>query len=219
MKRFYNEKISEIKMDKTDFDLIKEKIQNNKTVSKPENRILKIAVSAAAIIALMFCFPQVRTFASNTINKFVVFTFFDGTKGEMTEGEDYTAVSIEESPVEEDFFTVEDGKLYFVYDGSKADITDKVGGNNYFRFEITRQNGKSVLFIGGDAGNYGWRELVFDANGNYITNRMCVPTGNSANNDNNEEVFSDPDWLEIAMHNEGVPCGNPELDSKLENND
>ena len=106
MKRFYNKKISEIKMDKTDFDLIKEKIQNNKTVSKPENRILKIAVSAAAIIALMFCFPQVRTFASNTINKFVVFTFFDGTKGEMTEGEDYTAVSIEESPVEEDFFTV-----------------------------------------------------------------------------------------------------------------
>ena len=67
MKRFYNEKISEIKMDKTDFDLIKEKIQNNKTVSKPENRILKIAVSAAAIIALMFCFPQVRTFASNTM--------------------------------------------------------------------------------------------------------------------------------------------------------
>ena len=168
---------------------------------------------------ILFCFPQVRTFASNTINKFVVFTFFDGTKGEMTEGEDYTAVSIEESPVEEDFFTVEDGKLYFVYDGSKADITDKVGGNNYFRFEITRQNGKSVLFIGGDAGNYGWCELVFDANGNYITNRMCVPTGNSANNDNNDEVFSDPDWLEIAMHNEGVPCGNPELDSKLENND
>ncbi len=135
-------------------------------------------------------------------------TFSDGTKGELEIAEDYTAISVEEVP-EANFFSVEEGKLYFEFEGMHDDITDTVKKDGYFRFEITRESGKSVLFIGGENGQYGWCELVFDKDGKYVTNRMNIP---AVNNDN-----GNPKWLDEALHIEGVPTGNPEYDFKTEN--
>ena len=137
----------------------------------------------------------------------IIFSFSDGTKGELSIGENFTQISIKKSDDEESFFNEKNGRIYFSLNGD--DITDTVEQHKYFRFEINRENGKSVLFIGGESGKYGWCELVFDKNGKYITNRRNIPVGADEGN---------PAWLNEAMHNEGVPCGEPELDSQLEKN-
>ena len=50
-------------------------------------------------------------------------------------------------------------------------------------------------------------ELIFDASGNYVANHMCITGYDPQTN----PCF----WQEQAMHNEGVPCGNWELDKEL----
>ncbi|MBQ6263895.1 MAG: hypothetical protein IJK60_00405 [Clostridia bacterium] len=208
MKNKYNEEIKKIKLSETDFDSERNQIENYAAeTAKTKQRSFKplaFAASIAVIVAFAFCFPQVRTFA-NSIRERIVFSFSDGTKGELTIGEDFTQLSFAVYDEEENFFEEKEGRLYFSFNGD--DITDSVNENGWFRFEINRENGKSVLLIGGKEGSYGWCELVFDKDGKYITNRMNVPA------DNNGEC---DEWLEKAMHSEGVPCGNPELDKELE---
>ncbi len=212
MKRKYNEEIKKIKLSETDFYSEREKIENSKEgAAKTKYMSFKPVVAAASIvliIAVAFCFPQVRSFSYDKMKTIkYMLTFPDGTKGELESAEDYTAISVEEVP-EANFFSVEEGKLYFEFEGMHDDITDTVKKDGYFRFEITRENGKSVLFIGGENGQYGWCELVFDKDGKYITNRMNVPV---VNNDN-----GNPKWLDEALYNEGVPTGNSEYVFKID---
>ena len=209
MKQKYNEEIKQIKLSETDFYSERKQIENYAAeTAKTKHQRFKppaVAASIAVIIAVAFCFPQVRSFSYDTakIIKYML-TFSDGTKGELETAEDYTAVSVEEVP-ESNFFSVEEGKLYFEFEGMHDDITDTVSKNGYFRFEITRENGKSVLFIGGEDGKYGWCELVFDKDGKYLTNRMNIPVVNDDN--------GTPKWLDEALQKEGVPTGTTEQDS------
>ncbi|MBR3438153.1 MAG: hypothetical protein IKH13_01440 [Clostridia bacterium] len=222
MKQKYNEEIKKIKLSETDFYSEREKIENGKAgAAKTKYVSFKPVVAAASIvliIAVAFCFPQVRSFSYDKMKTIkYMLTFSDGTKGELEIAEDYTAISFEEV-AEANFFSVEEGKLYFEFEGMHDDITDTVKKDGYFRFEITRENGKSVLFIGGEEGKYGWCELVFDKDGKYITNRMNVPAAVADNSGNNAEetVEGNPKWLDEALSNEGVPTGNPEYDFKKE---
>ena len=200
MKNTYKEKYEEIQMKDVDFESVRDALRMTESGRGRKYTFIKYAASAAAVIAILFCIPQVRTFAKEMINKFVVFTFFDGTNAEIAAEEDHSAVIIEESPDGGEFFKIEDGRLYFTYDGTRSEITDQVSDTKYFRFEIRRENEKSVLFIGGAPGRYGWCELLFDADGNYITNRMDVPDGPDG---------GAPEWLLDAMRSEGVPTGEP----------
>ncbi|MBR6004907.1 MAG: hypothetical protein IK063_01620 [Clostridia bacterium] len=209
MKQKYNEEIKKIKLSETDFYMERNQIENYaaETAKTKQQRFkpLAVAASIAIIVAVAFCFPQVRSFSYDTVKTIkYMLTFSDGTKGKLEIAEDYTAVSVEEVP-ESNFFSVEEGKLYFEFEGMHDDITDTVSKNGYFRFEITRENGKSVLFIGGEDGKYGWCELVFDKDGKYLTNRMNIPVVNDDN--------GTPKWLDEALQKEGVPTGTTEQDS------
>ena len=222
MKQKYNEEIKKIKLSETDFYSERNQIENHagETVKTKQRNFkpLAVAASIAIIVAVAFCFPQVRSFSYDTVKTIkYMLTFSDGTKGELESAEDYTAISFEEVP-EANFFSVEEGKLYFEFEGMHDDITDAVKKDGYFRFEITRENGKSVLFIGGENGQYGWCELVFDKDGKNIAKRMNVPAAVADNSGNNAEetVEGNPKWLDEALSNEGVPTGNPEYDFKKE---
>ena len=209
MKQKYNEEIKKIKLSETDFYMERNQIENYaaETAKTKQQRFkpLAVAASIAIIVAVAFCFPQVRSFSYDTVKTIkYMLTFSDGTKGKLEIAEDYTAVSVEEVP-ESNFFSVDEGKLYFEFEGMHNDITDTVSENGYFRFEITRENGKSVLFIGGEDGKYGWCELVFDKDGKYLTNRMNIPVVNDDN--------GTPKWLDEALQKEGVPTGTTEQDS------
>lgn len=206
MKDSYKKMMAGIKMAQIDSDAVRDNISHMESKKGYRGgRAWKYAVSAAAVIALLLCFPQVRSFAGSAVQKFIAFTFSDGTKGEICEDETARIVSIEIAE-NESFFTVENGKVYFTFDGNHKDITDFLGADKSFRYEKTLKSGKSVIFIGGEPGKYGRCELVFDAEGNYITNRMNVPA---------ESDMSTPEWLKNAMHGEGVPCGDPQLDKLL----
>ena len=213
MKNNYNEEIKKVKLKEEDFYRIREAVEKNLAEKdrhkKQKFRPFAVAAAIVFIIAGVFCVPQVRTFAQSvgqTIREKIIFSFSDGTKGELSIGEDFTQISIKKADDEESFFNEKNGRIYFSLNGD--DITDTVEKQKYFRFEINRENGKSVLIIGGESGKYGWCELVFDKSGKYITNRMNIPIGADEGT---------PAWLNEAMHNEGVPCGVPELDSQLEN--
>ena len=103
---------------------------------------------------------------------------------------------------------VENGRLYLVVGDVKIDVTNQCSDTEYYRYEIVNNDGsRNVIFIGGTINNPGWVELIFDASGNYVTNHMCI-TG--------YDPQTNPCiWQEQAMHNEGVPCGNWDLDKEL----
>ena len=89
----------------------------------------------------------------------------------------------------------------------REDITDKCSENSYFRYEIDHSDGsRSVILIGGTVTDNGWIELLFDKDGNYVFSKMKIKTYDAGNA---------PAWINIAMHNEGTPCGDPLPDSKL----
>ena len=95
----------------------------------------------------------------------------------------------------------------------KIDVTDQCSETEYYRYEIVKSNGyRNVIFVGGTVEDYGWVELIFDNTGKYITNSMGG--GGSA-----QTRFDPADnritWMDLAMHSEGVPCGNWDLDKEL----
>ena len=87
-------------------------------------------------------------------------TFSDGTKGELETAEDYTAISFEEVP-EANFFSVEEGKLYFEFEGMHDDITDTV------KKDGTGASGTWGISITGNAATA--TKATQDGSGNTIT--------------------------------------------------
>ena len=88
----------------------------------------------------------------------------------VTFGDDY----------EKEFYEVEDGKLYFTYDGEKKDITAECDESRYFKHEFTDDNGlRHVLVVGGTVENPGSVEYIFDKDGRmfFSTSVGGVPFG------------------------------------------
>ena len=192
----------------------KESIRNN--IAKSENvrqnkRIpisLRLAAAAVLMAAVIMAVPQSRAAAFSAFNYITgIFRFADDSEVSITADENSVAVSFDYTG-EERYFSVSGGRLYFDIDNIHKDITNAVSSSKYFRYEKQLENGRSVIFVGGSPDLYGWIELLFDNNGNYITNRMNVPT---------VDGLKTEEWANIAMHNEGVPCGDPELDNQLSN--
>lgn len=108
---------------------------------------------------------------------------------------------------------VENGRLYFVLGNIKTDVTDQCSETSYYRYEIVNSDGsRNVIFVGGTVVDYGWVELIFDNTGKYITNSMG---GGGSAQTRFEPEDNKITWKELAMHNEGVPCGNWDLDKEL----
>lgn len=167
---------------------------------------IKCAACIAACMAVLLCIPSARgaiVHAAGYITK--IFKTANGSEITYEETDNMLKFTIEH--VDQDYTRVTDGRLYLVIGDECIDVTDQCGETSYYRYEKANDDGgKSVIFVGGTVENNGWIELVFDADQNYVFNQMKVTPDSSGKT---------PDWVNQAMHQEGVPCGDPELDSKL----
>lgn len=174
-----------------------------------KRRIPKLAgVAAAAVlmVAVMAALPAGRSLAAEAI-RYVQEIFHMANGGEVVyeQNEDGNQVAFRITAGEEDwqYAQVENGRLYCVIGDTKEDVTDQCSETAYVRREVKNEDGsKSVILVGGTPEEPGWVELMFDAQGNYVFNFMKVPG-------------REPAWVNEAMHAEGVPTGDPELDEKL----
>ena len=173
-----------------------------KTKNKGKAWIGTLAAVAAALVVLMII-PATRTQIVNAATNLIRVFTAGGQEITVEQHPDESVVSIDYDE-NKSYSLVENGRLYLVVGDVKIDITDQCSETDYYRYEIVNNNGsRNVIIIGGTINNPGWVELIFDASGNYVTNHMCI-------------VGYDPCiWQEQAMHNEGVPCGNWELDKEL----
>lgn len=166
-----------------------ENVRVSKTASS--KGIMKKIVAAAAAVVIV---GAATAFAEEMIRKFYG---ADGSEIQYSESENEISVTIEN--VHADYIKVIDGRVYFVLGDIQIDVTDECGDTSYFRYEIKNADGsRNVIFIGGPIENPGWVELIFDPEGKYITNRM--------------QIRGEDNWSDLAMYNEGVPCGDPVLD-------
>ncbi len=165
---------------------------------------LKWAVATAAAAAIICCVPQARSGVYAAVDYVrQIFTFADGTQVEIMENDHETVGCVEDTVLDQDYVFEMDGCVYFKLGDEQKDITEEIAQNGYFRYEYVAEDGNiSVILIVEDDDGYGWAELLFDAEGNYITNRISVNVSESERND----------VLDKAMHEEGVHTGNPYYD-------
>ena len=173
-----------------------------KTKNKGKAWIGTLAAVAAALVVLMII-PATRTQIVNAAPNLIRVFTAGGQEITVEQHPDESVVSIDYDE-NKSYSLVENGRLYLVVGDVKIDVTDQCNETEYYRYEIKNNDGsRNVIIIGGTINNPGWVELIFDASGNYVTNHMCI-------------AGYDPCiWQEQAMHNEGVPCGNWELDKEL----
>jgi len=100
-------------------------------------------------------------------------------------------VSMTTSEEEPDPVEVRDGRVYFVLDGSNADITSYCTETTYFEYEYISDNGYHHVFIvGGAPDNLGWAEYILDADGNPFASNARYPDGSTHD--------EPPIWLDHA---------------------
>ncbi len=161
------------------------------------------SLAVAGLIAVLFIIPATRTQIVNAATNLIRVFTAGGQEITVEQHPDESVVSIDYDE-NKSYSLVENGRLYLVVGDVKIDVTNQCSDTEYYRYEIVNNDGsRNVIFIGGTINNPGWVELIFDASGNYVTNHMCI-------------AGYDPCiWQEQAMHNEGVPCGNWDLDKEL----
>ena len=65
-----------------------------------------------------------------------------------------------------EYFTQEEGRLFFVFNDIREDITDICTGDNYYAYEYYDENGtRHVIVIGCNNGKPECAEYIFNANG------------------------------------------------------
>ena len=166
-----------------------------------------LAIAAATIVVLM-AVPVTRTRIVKAAAMLIKVFTANGQEITVDHRPEESVVSIDYDE-NKDYTLVENGRLYLVVGDEKIDVTDKCSSTEYYRYESVNKDGsKNVIFVGGTTDNPGWVELIFDASGKYVTNHMSIKEDGTR--------MDDPKaWYNACMHNEGVPCGIPELDSAL----
>lgn len=217
-----NDLFDDLVMDKEKKDQMRDTLRQTKAA---KNTPLIVMGAVAAAIALVMVIPFTRTAIVSAAEKLIEqFTTHNGTHVEISVEPDQTHVSIDYDkigPINEirmvngedqsyigirssenpssDYAQLIDGRIYFVLDGKKTDVTDKVSDKDFFRHEIRNKDGsREVIFIGGTPDKFGWWSLYFNANGNYIFNQGTIPVGPDEKN---------PEWYRNACHSEHVYCG------------
>lgn len=105
-------------------------------------------------------------------------------QGKAEDGENFVSM---DTGFVADPVRIENGQIYFILDGSDANITRQCSESNYFKYEKTNEAGyRNVVVIGGTADNIGMAEFVWDENGEFI--------GSNASHNTEEE----PAWLKLA---------------------
>ena len=175
---------------------------------KNKNAIwIRSSLAVAGLIAVLFIIPATRTEIVNAASRIISVFTANGQEITVEQLPNESVVVVNEVD-EKGYARVENDRLYLVVGDVKIDVTDQCSETEYYRYEIVNNDGsRNVIIIGGTINNPGWVEIIFDSSGNYVTNHMCI-TG--------YDPQTNPCiWQEQAMHNEGVPCGNWDLDKEL----
>ena len=168
---------------------------------------VRSSLAVVGLIAVLFIIPATRTEIVNAASRIISVFTANGQEITVEQLPDESVAVVNEVD-EKGYARVENDRLYLVVGDVKIDVTDQCSETEYYRYEIVNNDGsRNVIIIGGTINNPGWVELIFDSSGNYVTNHMCI-TG--------YDPQTNPCiWQEQAMHNEGVPCGNWDLDKEL----
>ena len=169
-------------------------------------KLVGVAAAAVLMLAVMPILPAGRSLAAEAIRYMQeIFHMANGGEVVYEQNEAGNQITFRITAGEEDkeYAQVENGRLYCVIGDTKEDVTDQCSETAYVRREVKNEDGsKSVILVGGTPEEPGWVELMFDAQGNYVFNSMKVSPDR-------------PAWVSEAMHAEGVPSGDSELDEEL----
>ena len=164
---------------------------------------IRSSLTVAGLIAVLFVIPATRMEIVNAASRIISVFTANGQEITVEQRTNESVVVVKDAD-EKGYALVENDRLYFVLGNIKTDVTDQCSETSYYRYELVNSDGsRNVIFVGGTVENPGWIELIFDAAGNYVTNNMCI------------SGYDPVQWHDLAMHNEGVPCGNWDLDKEL----
>ncbi len=192
-----------ISMEDSKMTEIREELEKKRTVPKWTKAVACLALGIATLLAI----PSTRTMIVNAAER-LIRSFHTADGGEVIYEEKDNELTFSISyPVDCSYMEISGDKIYLTVEDKKIDVTSYCGENSYYKYEVINSDGsKSVLLVGGSVERAGYVELVFDENGQYVFNKMQVPVINGGD--------VEP-WVDTAMHAEGVPTGNWELDREL----
>ncbi len=149
-----------------------------------QKRRLQQAVYAFAAAAILFVGSNAVTYAMNGESWLsLAFSSKIGTGAEVAVEEytsdeinDVSMISIELKGDEDiEYFAQEDGRLFFVYEDIKEDITDICTGDNYYDHEYYDADGiRHVIVIGCTDGEPENAEYIFNDNGYVFCLAPCI---------------------------------------------
>ena len=158
---------------------------------KNKNAIwIRSSLAVAGLIAVLFIIPATRTEIVNAASRIISVFTANGQEITVEQLPNESVVVVNEVD-EKGYARVENDRLYLVVGDVKIDVTDQCSETEYYRYEIVKSNGNTGKYITNSMGGGGSAQTRFDPADNRIT------------------------WMDLAMHSEGVPCGNWDLDKEL----
>ena len=139
---------------------------------------MRKALYTAALFSFLFVGSNVATYAKSGeawISKMLHVKTGNGIEISLKEIEhedpliSESEIIINTNDQNEEYCSVENGRLYFTLGDQKIDITDQCSESDYYRHEFTDEDGmRHVIAVGGGIDNPGWEEYIFDANGEKV---------------------------------------------------
>lgn len=176
MNDLYKETMQQLQMSDQCADKIRKEmvhhLENTTRQKMPHSRIHKrIGIAILVVIIGLFSLTGL-VYASNGSAINYIYSFFTGggiTYDESENGESKASVIIESetrAPV-----TIEDGKMYYIADGNRSDITHEISEDiPYIGEYIDKENNIHKFIIGGNPieNQYGYMENIFNSDGVYM---------------------------------------------------
>ena len=151
-----------IVMDEEKKEEILRELQETKPVK--HRRWVPVVAGLAAAAAILTVVPYTRKAIVRAAEE-ILSAFRTPTHLEYTVTVESDLVTIEVVDADgglEEPVLAENGRLFFVLDGERTDVTDKCSATEYYRHEIKNDDGtRNVIFIGGTVNDFGWWETTF----------------------------------------------------------
>ena len=176
-----------------------EENMNIKKTFRPSQKLVTICVCVAMMLAM-----GVVAYAYGGIINNRIFGWgnnFEITQGTDENGEN-TTVSILHTDNLTDPVVISEGKMIFVVNGEKTDITDQVSQSEAFRYEYTDDEGNTHFWFVGlnsdEMENYGYAEYIKDPAGEWSG-------GYSARVNIEADGSTSAQWLENTKSELNIP--------------
>ena len=173
------------------------KFENDWNNGRRQKKILASILTATSIFMLLLISPS-RNLVQAAIEQLrQTFNLLSGDEVIYEQNEEGNRLTFQiRTENKNDYVQVEDGRLYFVVDDIREDITDKCSETTYYRYEkVNQDQTKNIILVGGTVQSYEIIELCFDANGVFSFGSKKFSA----------EGMVDQSWVKDAMIAEGVP--------------